>query len=367
MPVPFMDLKKQYAGIRQEVLTAIEQVLDSQECVLGRQQQALEASIAEYCGCRAGVACSSGTDALLAVLMALEIGPGDEVICPAFTFFATAGAVARTGARPVLVDVDADTFNLDPAAAESALTERTKAVIPVHLFGQMARMEAICPFAEARGLAVVEDAAQAIGARRLGRAAGSWGTAAALSFYPTKNLNAMGDAGMVVTNDVDLAEVLRTIRRHGDAGRYHHVRIGGNFRMDEIQAAALNVKLKYLDSWHQARRAHARIYDELLADVYGVRTPVIEDGGESVYNLYVIRAQRRDELAGYLRQQEIGCAVYYPAGLHEQPCLAYLGYRRGQFPVTERACREVLALPIVPELDDSQIAEVAEAIRRFYQ
>lgn len=367
MAVPFLDLKAQYAGIRREVLAAIEQVLDCQQCVLGPQQQQLEASLAAYCGCRAAVACSSGTDALLATLMALETGPGDEVICPAFTFFAPAGAAARRGATPVFVDIQPDTFNIDPAAVEAALTERTKAVIPVHLYGQLAEIETICRVAEAKGVAVVEDAAQAIGASRHGRPAGSWGKAGAISFYPTKNLNAMGDAGMVVTTDAELAEIIRTITVHGDTGGYNHVRLGGNFRMDEVQAAALNVKLKYLDGWHAARRAHAKVYDEMLGGIDGVRTPVVAEGNEMTYNYYVIRAQRRDELIARLRGKQIGCTIYYPRGLHEQPCFAHLGYRRGDFPVTEQACGEVLALPICPELTESQLAEVADAVHGFYR
>ena len=367
MAVPFLDLKKQYAAIRGEVLAAIEEVLDSQICVLGPQQKALEASVAEYCGCREAVACSSGTDALLAILMALGIGPGDEVICPAFTFFATAGAAARAGARPVFVDVDAETFNIAPGAMESAVTKRTRAVIPVHLYGQLAEMETICRVAAAKGIAVIEDAAQAIGARRHRRPAGSWGTAAALSFYPTKNLSAVGDAGMVVTNDAELAEVIRTVTVHGDTGGFCHVRMGGNFRMDEIQAAALNVKFKHLDAWHAARRTRAGIYDEMLAGIDGVRTPVVADGNEMTYYQYAVRAQRRDDLMAHLRGKQIGCAIYYARGLHQQPCFAHLGYKAGDFPITEQASREVLSLPICPELADSQVAEVAEAVRDFYQ
>jgi dTDP-4-amino-4,6-dideoxygalactose transaminase len=366
MAVPFLALEKQYAAVREEVLAAIGQVLDSQTCVLGPQQKRLEASVSRYCRCRAGIACSSGTDALLAILMALGVGDGDEVICPAFTFFATAAGPARVGAKPVFVDVDPETFNMDPAGAESAVTARTKAIIPVYLYGQLAEMETICRIAADAGITVIEDAAQAIGATRHGKPAGAWGRATALSFYPTKNLNAMGDAGMVVTDDAELAQVIRTVTVHGDTGGFHHVRMGGNFRMDEIQAAALNVKLKYLDSWHESRRGHARIYDEMLAGLEGVRTPVVAEGNVMTYNLYVIRADRRDDLMAHLRGRQIGCAVYYPMGLHEQPCFGDLGYRRGQFPVTEQACREVLALPVCPELTDGQIAEVAEAVRSFY-
>jgi dTDP-4-amino-4,6-dideoxygalactose transaminase len=313
------------------------------------------------------VACSSGTDALLAIVMALDIGPGDEVICPAFTFFATAGVVARVGARPAFVDIDPATFNMDPKAFEAAITPATKAVIPVHRFGQLAEMETICSIAQRHGIAVIEDAAQAIGATRHEKPAGTWGKACALSFYPTKNLNAMGDAGMIVTSDENLAKVIRSLTVHGDTGGYNHVRVGGNFRMDEIQAATLNVKFPHLGSWHEARRSHAAIYDRLLAGLADVQTPVIARGNESIYNQYVIRAQRRDALMAHLRSLGIGCAVYYPRGLHEQPCFAHLGYAAGQLPRTEQACREVLALPVCPEISPQQVEEVATAIRGFYQ
>jgi dTDP-4-amino-4,6-dideoxygalactose transaminase len=335
--------------------------------VLGPRQKALEASVAAYCGCRCAVACSSGTDALLGIVMALGIGPGDEVICPAFTFFATAGVVARVGARPVFVDIDPATFNMDPKAFEAAITPATKAVIPVHLFGQMAEMETIRDIAGRHGIAIIEDAAQAIGATRHEKPAGAWGKACALSFYPTKNLNAMGDAGMIVTSDEDLAGVIRSLTVHGDTGGYNHVRVGGNFRMDELQAATLNVKFPHLASWHEARRSHAAMYNRLLAGLAAVKTPVIAPGNQSIYNQYVIRAERRDELMAHLRGRGIGCAVYYPRGLHAQECFAHLGYSAAQFPHTELACREVLALPVCPEISIQQVEEVAAAIRSFYQ
>ncbi len=367
MAVPFLDLKKQFAGLKAEILAAIEAVLDSQVLVLGPQQKQLEQSLAEYCQAKAGVACASGTDALLASLMALGVKAGDEVICPAFTFFATAGTVARVGATPVFVDIDPVTFNIDPAAIAAAITPRTKGIIPVHLYGQMAEMETIMRLAGPRGLFVLEDTAQAVGATRNGKKACSWGVAGALSFYPTKNLNALGDAGMIISNDEAFTATVRTVCLHGDTGGYNHVRLGGNFRMDEIHAAALNVKLKHLTNWNESRRHHAAIYDRMLKGVEGVLTPTIAAGNESVYNLYVVRAQRRAELTAFLKSRQIGSAVHYPKGLHEQPCFAHLGYRHGQLPQTEKACQEVLALPVCPELTDAQIEEAASAVREFYE
>lgn len=373
MPVPMLDLKKQYAPLREQIRAEIDKVLDSQVLVrpaggkTSPQQFALEERLRDYCGAADAICCSSGTDALLAALMAMGIGPGDEVICPSFTFFATAGAVARAGAKPVFAEIDPKTFNIDPKAVENAITERTRAIIPVHLFGQLADMEAICRIAQQHRLLVLEDAAQAIGAKLNGRPAGSWGQATALSFYPTKNLNAMGDAGAVVATDAQLGQIIRMVCVHGDAGGYNHVRMGGNFRMDEIQAAALNVKFPHLESWHQARRAHAAIYDEQLAKVEAVTLPFIAPGQESIYNQYVIRTTRRDQLMEHLRGRGIGCAVYYPKGLHEQKCFAYLGYRHGDFPLTEAACQEVLALPICPEITDEQVLEVAQAVKAFFK
>lgn len=367
MAVPMLDLKLQYASVREEVRAAIDEVLDSQVLVLGPQQRKLEADLAAYCGCRFGLAVASGTDALLCALMAMDIGPGDEVIVPAFTFFATLGAVARLGARPVLVDIDPATFNIDPARIREAVTDRTKLIIPVHLFGQCADMTAIMAVAEERGLGVLEDAAQAIGATHRGRRACSFGRAGCLSFYPTKNLNALGDAGMVVTGDEALQATMKIVRVHGDTGGYTHVRLGGNFRMDEVQAAALNVKFRRLEAWHDARRRNAARYDTLLAGIDGVVTPVIRPENVSVYNQYVIRARRRNELKQFLAERKIGSAVYYPTGLHTQKVFENLGYRKGRFPATERAAEEVLALPIFAELTAEQIEEVAGAIREFYR
>ncbi len=368
MAVPLLDLKAQYNAIREEILDAARRVLDSQQCVLGPEVEALESEIAAYCGCEHAVGVTSGTDALLISLMALEIGPGDEVILPAYTFFATAGSVARAGARPVFADIDPGSFNLDPARLEAAATDRTKAVIPVHLYGQTAEMDAVNEFAKRRGLAVIEDAAQAIGAEYRGRRAGSLGTCGCLSFYPTKNLNASGDAGMVVTNDETLAEKIRVLRVHGMAPKYYHKRIGGNFRLDALQAAILRVKFKYLDPWTEARQRNAELYHEALKDLAEEGKAVLPEvlpERRHVFNQFIIRvaAERRDGLVKRLRENGIGCEIYYPLSLHQQECFADLGGKEGDFPESEKAARETLALPIYPELAPEQITETAASIR----
>jgi dTDP-4-amino-4,6-dideoxygalactose transaminase len=321
--------------------------------------------VAGYCRSASAVAVSSGTDAILCSLMTLGVGPGDEVILPTFTFFATAGCVWRVGAKPVFVDIEPDTFNIAPAKIEAAVTEKTKAIIPVHLYGQMADMEAIMGIADSRGIYVIEDAAQAIGACQGGRMAGAVGTVGCLSFYPTKNLGGIGDGGMILTDDAELAERLAVFRNHGESTRYHHKWVGGNFRMDSVQAAALSVKLGHLDRWTGARVANAARYDELLAGAGGIVTPIVRDGSTSVYNQYVIRAKRRDELQGFLKDHDVGAGIYYPLCLHEQECFASLGCRRGGFAESERACEEVLALPIFPELTDEQIVYVADKVKEF--
>jgi len=366
MQVPLLDLKSQYASIRAEVLGAVSAVLDSQLCCNGPAVRELESRIAAYCGCKAAVGVSSGTDALLVALMAMDIAPGDEVITSPYTFFATAGCVWRLGARPVFVDIEPDTFNIDPAKIEQAITPRTRAIIPVHLFGQMADMDPIMEIASRRGLKVLEDAAQAIGARYKDRPAGSIGSAGAMSFYPTKNLGAVGDGGMIVTQDADLARRMEFLRNHGQHQAYHHKWVGGNFRLDSIQAAALIVKLKHLDAWTAKRRANAARYDALFKGCEKVVTPKIRDCNFSIYNQYVIRAPRRDELQAYLRQEGIGTAVYYPISLHQQECFGSLGYRKGDFPNSEKAAEESLALPIFPELSDEQIEFTAERVMKFY-
>lgn len=371
MTVPLLDLRTQYRAIRDRCRAAIDEVLDEQSLILGPHVEAFEKRLAAYCGTKHAIGVSSGTDALLAALMALDLEAGDEVICPSFTFFATAGCVHRVGARPVFVDIDPRTFNLDPQLVAQAVTPRTRAIVPVHLFGQCADMEAVnqvaCDPKREQPIAVIEDAAQAIGATRSGKVAGSMGYCGALSFYPTKNLGAFGDAGAVCCDDDALYEKLRLLRVHGSAHTYYHELVGGNFRMAAIQAAGLNVKLDYLDAWHEARRRNAAIYDEALADS-PVVTPFIEARNASIYNQYVVRiptgVASRDDVKQRLADAGVGSGIYYPMGLHEQKCFEYLGYKEGDLPETESACREVLALPIFPELEEAQVQYAAEALRK---
>lgn len=359
--IPLLDLQAQYSSIRDEVRQAIDRVLESQQFILGPEVEAFEREVADYCGCRHAVGVSSGTDALLVVLMALGIGPGDEVLTPAYSFFATAGAIARLGGRPVFVDIDPETFNIDPAGIESRITPRTRAILPVHLFGQLSDMEEITRIASRYGLPVIEDAAQAIGAERAGRRAGAIGDAGCLSFFPSKNLGGAGDGGLVTTNNAELAERLRMLRNHGFRTRYNNELLGGNFRLDAIQAAVLRVKLRHLDRWTEARQRNAAEYREHLGP--GIGLPA-ERNGRHVYNQFVIRHPRRDALMDHLKRQGIGCEVYYPIPLHLQKCLELLGNRAGDFPHSEQAARESLALPIYPELTSEMIRRVCLAIAR---
>lgn len=362
MKVPLLDLVAQWATIRDEVRPAMDRVCEAQRFVLGAEVEGIEREIAGLCGVGHGVGVSSGSDALLASLMALGVGPGDEVVTTAFSFFATAGAIARLGARPVFVDIDARTFNLDVAAAAAALGPRTRAVLPVHLFGRFAELG---PLLEA-GVPVVEDAAQAIGARRDdGRVAGSLGLCGCFSFFPSKNLGAFGDGGMVVTDDAAFAARLRLLRQHGSEPRYVHTVVGGNFRLDALQAAVLRAKLPHLQAWTAARRRNAARYAERFAAaglLDRVRLP--EDVPGHVYNQYVIRVPDRDRVRAALLAEEIGTEIYYPTPLPFQPCFEALGYRQGDFPVAEAAAREVLALPIYPELSEAQQDHVVAALGR---
>ena len=366
MQVPLLDLTAQYRTIREPVRAAIDAICDAQALVLGEATAAFERNLADYCGTKHALGMSSGTDALLAAMMALDVGPGDEVIVPSFTFFATGGCVSRLGATPVFVDIDPRTFNLDVDRVADAVTPRTKAIVPVHLFGQCADTggcnEIACDPKRERPIWVIEDAAQAIGATRGGKPACSQGFCGALSFYPTKNLGAFGDAGAVCGDDDGFFERLKRIRVHGSGHTYYHEEVGGNFRIDALQAAVLDVKLGHLPAWHAGRRRNARIYDEILADS-NVVTPFVEAGNDSVYNQYVVRVQQRDAVRAALAAEGIGTGVYYPLGLHMQQCFASLGYREGDLPETERACREVLALPIYPELDQEQVAHAAARLR----
>jgi dTDP-4-amino-4,6-dideoxygalactose transaminase len=366
MQVPLLDLKAQYATIRDEMMPALEAVMESQYFINGPEVRALEQAVAAYSGCKAAVGVSSGTDALLCALMTLGIGPGAEVITTPYTFFATAGSIWRTGAKPVFVDIEPDTFNIDASRIPAAVTDNTRAIMPVHLFGQMADMDAIMAVAHAHDLHVIEDAAQAIGAAYKGRKAGSIGTVGCFSFFPSKNLGGLGDGGMIVTQDPNLGDRLSQCRNHGSKPKYFHKWVGGNFRLDTLQAAGLLVKLKHLDDWSAKRRANAARYNELLADCPPVVCPTVRPGNESIFNQYVIRTPRRDELLAFLKQQGIGCEIYYPLSLHQQECFAALGCRAGDFPESEKAAAETLALPIYAELTDEQIRYVAGQIKAFF-
>lgn len=361
MNVKLLDLQAQYLPLRAEIRRAIDEVADAQALILGPHVERFERNLAAYCQTRHAIGVSSGTDALLCALMAIGIAPGDEVICPSFTFFATAGGIARLGAVPVFVDIEPGSFNLDPAALARKVTKKTKAIMPVHLFGQVARMDAIDEVARGHGLLVIEDAAQAIGAKRNGKPACSLGFAGCLSFYPTKNLGAFGDAGAICTDDDAFAERCRKLRVHGSGHTYYHEMVGGMFRLAAVQAAVLDVKLKHLDTWHAARRANAALYDELLAGSKVV-TPRIDDGNWSIYNQYVVRVPGRDAVKKKLADRGVGSAIYYPLGLHEQHCFRHLGYKPGDLPETERACREVLALPVYPELPEDHVRYVAKEL-----
>jgi dTDP-4-amino-4,6-dideoxygalactose transaminase len=382
--VPLLDLKAQFAQIRAEVMPAIDQVCASQHFILGEHVRGLEEEVARYCAASAGIGVSSGTDALLLALMALDIGAGDEVITSPFTFFATAGTIARTGARPVFCDIDPVTFNLSPAAVQSFIEDgcavqgdrlinratggRIKALMPVHLYGQSADMDPLMAIARGHRLKVIEDAAQAIGTEySKGVRAGTIGDVGCFSFFPSKNLGAFGDAGLCTTNDPELAERLRVLRVHGGKPKYFHALIGGNFRIDELQAAVLRVKLKYLDGWTQGRQRNAAYYDEAFAGLgEKLRTPLAVAGYRHIFNQYVVRAQNRDALKARLAERGIGSEIYYPVPLHLQQCFAYLNYRAGDFPQSERAAAETLALPVYPELTQAQLAHVAATVAEFY-
>lgn len=364
MQIPLLDLKAQYATIKDEVLTSVSEVLESQCCIGGPKVSELEEKIAALCDCIYAVGVSSGTDAILSSLMSLDIGLGDEVVTTPFTFFATAGSIARIGARPIFVDIDPRTYNINPDLMEQAVTERTKAIIPVHLFGQMADMDPIMEIAEKYNLAVIEDAAQSIASTYKGRKAGSIGTVGCLSFFPSKNLGGAGDGGMIVTNDEQLYNRLKTIRNHGSNPKYYHQFVGGNFRLDAIQAAVLLVKLSHLDDWSETRQRNASFYNEKFKDTI-VEPPYIHPDCVSIYNQYVIRIPRRDEVIAHLRKENIGCEIYYPCPMHLQECFRNLGYKHSDFPETEKASKEVLAIPIYPELTEEMQDFITEKIISF--
>ncbi len=362
--IPVLDLKAQYRSIEAEISGALAEVLASTDFVLGPQVKKLEQELARYCECRHAVGVASGTDALRLAMAALGIGPGDEVITSPFTFIATANTISHCGAKPVFVDIDPATFNLSPAEVEKAVTPRTKAIVPVHLYGQPADLRPMIALAEKRRLHLIEDCAQAIGARYQGRRVGSLGIAGCLSFYPTKNLGAYGDGGMVLTNDPLLAEKVDVLRRQGSRKKYHAEVLGFNSRLDSVQAAVLGVKLKYLDAWNEARRSVALKYNRLLRDL-PVKTPSEGEDRSHVYHQYTIRTPRRDELAEHLKRRGIGTMVYYPIPIHQQAVYASAG-KISSLPHAEAAAKEVLSLPIYPELTDEQLETVAKAIGDFF-
>ena len=382
MKVPLLDLKAQYATIKDEIREAVDRVLEGQQFIMGPEVSALEKAVADYVGARHGIGMSSGTDALLAALMALDVGPGDRVITPAYSFFATAGVIARLHAVPVLVDIDPASYNLSPAALEQVWAgldrgtqQRVKAIVPVHLYGQCADMARILDLAGRVNVPVIEDAAQSIGTvYKDGRSAGTLGVMGCLSFFPSKNLGGIGDGGMVVTSDDGLAERLRLLRNHGAKPKYYHKIVGGNFRLDTIQAAVLLVKLRHLDAWHKARQEHADRYRELfrqagLGGAVGLPEVVDSTPGirSHIYNQFVIRTPRRDALREFLTAQGIGTEIYYPVPFHLQECFRDLGHKAGDFPESERAARETLALPVYPELTPEQQAYVVDQIAEFHR
>ncbi len=368
MAVPLLDLKAQHRRIRDEVVSSMMKIVEDQTFILGEIVKQFEADVAAYSSSKHAVACASGTDALLLALRALDVGPGDEVVTTPFTFFATAGAVHNIGAKPVFVDIEPDTFNISVESAAAAVTKKTKAIIPVDLFGQMAPLEKI---ADAVGdIPIIEDAAQSIGARR--KVDGQWtlagerATIGTFSFFPSKNLGGYGDGGMMVTQDDALAARLRRLRMHGGEKTYYHEEVGYNSRLDALQAAVLKAKLPHLAEWSEARRKNAEYYNAAFADLADVRTPSVDPANECIYNQYTLRAMNRDGLQAHLKERGIGSAIYYPLALHLQPCFAYLGYKKGALPESEKATGEVISLPVYPEITPSQLDEVIGAVRGFY-
>ncbi|KML41337.1 DegT/DnrJ/EryC1/StrS family aminotransferase [Cytobacillus firmus] len=369
MKIQMLDLSEQYNQMRDEIISKLDEVMSSSRFILGDNVKKLEADVAEYSNVAHGIGVGNGSDAIHIALQAAGVGEGDEVITTAFTFFATGGAIARAGATPVYVDIDPVTFNIDPNQIEEAITDKTKAIIPVHLYGQMADMEAIKKIADKHSLVVVEDAAQAIGARQNGKTVGELGTAATYSFFPTKNLGAYGDGGMIVTNNADISEKAKVIRVHGSKPKYYHHVLGYNSRLDELQAAVLNVKFPYLDKWSNARREKANYYTEKLSEKLPgiIQTPVEKQGNYHVFHQYTLRVPKRDDLQNYLKSKGVATMVYYPMPLHIQPVFKGLGYKEGDLPETEKAAQEAISLPMYPELKKEDQDFVIEKIIDFYK
>ncbi len=378
--VPLLDLKPQYQTLKPELDAALAKVAESQYFILGPEVESFERAIASYCGVEHAIGVSSGTDALIVAMMAMGIGEGDEVITTPYTFFGTIGSIVRLGAKPVFVDIEPGSFNIDASRIEAAITERTRVIAPVHLFGQMAEMDTIRALAREHDLLIIEDTAQAIGASQQGKTACSIGHMGCLSFFPTKNLGGFGDGGMVVTDDEDYANIARQLRNHGMEPKYFHSRVGGNFRLDALQAAVLNVKLPHLDTWHEGRRQNATLYRRLFAEAGldrsiddllsgtlngGYVLPNECPGNQHIYNQFVIYAEHRDALMAHLKTHQVGCEIYYPLSLHQQECFRMLGYSKGDFPHSERAAANSLALPIYPDLSPEMIHRVVEVISEF--
>ncbi len=363
MKVPMLDLNAQYEPMKDKVLQTMTDVFESKRFINGPQIKELEEKLAEYCHCKHAIGVTSGTDALLISLMALDIGEGDEVITTPFTFFATAGSIFRVGAKPVFVDIDPKTYNIDPDLIEEKITDKTKAIMPVHIFGQCAEMDKINEIAKKHNLSVIEDAAQAIGSEYKGKRAGSLGDAGCFSFFPSKNLGCCGDGGLVTTNNDELAEKVRILRQHGSKPKYYHKIIGGNFRLDTMQAAVLLEKFPYLEEWHKGRQKNADYYNEHLNDV--IITPFVESYNKMIYNQYTLRTTKRDVLQNKLNEANIGNAIYYPVPLHLQECFTYLGFKEGDLPESEKAAQEVVSIPIYPELTDEQKNYVIQVIQKI--
>jgi dTDP-4-amino-4,6-dideoxygalactose transaminase len=364
MKVPFLDLKRQYSAIKKEIDETVFSVLSNTQFILGPEVKSLEEKIASYCGTKFAIGVASGTDALLLSLRTCGVKPGDEVITPTFSFFATAGVISRLGANPIFVDIDPETYNINPDQIEKKITPKTKAIMPVHLFGQCADMDPIMDIAKRHSLKVVEDAAQAIGAEYKGKKAGAIGDFGCFSFFPSKNLGGAGDGGMVTADDPEMAEMVRILRVHGSKPKYYHSTIGYNSRLDTIQAAILSVKLKYLDDWTKKRKEHAEVYNSAFKDLDMI-TPKEESFNYHIYNQYTIAVKNRDELRNYLKEKQIGHDTYYPVPLHLQECYRFLGYKKGDFPVSEKKAEEVVSIPIYPELTEQEQDYVISTIKEF--